>query len=75
MCLTANKIHFFQEFDSKRKESEQRGNKSKTWFVLDQFSRKFTEETRVLINTSNWAELKSILAPVLMYTPGYPFNR
>ena len=28
-------IYFFQEFDSKRKKSEQRGNKSKTWFVLD----------------------------------------
>ena len=31
--------------------------------------------TRVLINISNCAELKSILAPVPMYTPRYPFNR
>ena len=29
----------------------------------------------VLINISNCAELNSILAPVLMYTPWYPFNR
>ena len=31
--------------------------------------------TRVFINISNCAELKSILAPVPMYTPRYPFNR
>ena len=30
---------------------------------------------RVLFKISNCAELKSILAPVPMYTPGYPFNR